>query len=94
LARGLGSALEDDGNADRVPGYAISKVSLPGKDVAYVLILCTGYSFTDVEHWVEGIFSSREAATAHIAASGWHNWAPGLGRPGRVHGARKLPTQW
>lgn len=65
-------ALEDE-DADVVPGYAISKVVRPGSETMYALILATGYSFTHIERWVEGVFPSVEAAMNYISASGWHN---------------------
>jgi hypothetical protein len=68
------SALEDQEDADIVPGFAISRVNLPGYETVYALILATGYSFTDIERWLEGVFPSMEGAIQHMSDDGWHSY--------------------
>lgn len=67
----LESALEGEGDADFIPAYAMSIV-VDGKGREGVaLLLRTGYSFSGITTWLEGVFDSSEEATAHMEKGGW-----------------------
>ena len=64
-------AFGDSDNADEIPGYLITEITNASEAPAFALILCTGYSFTELEHSCEGIFESVEAAKEYMRGSGW-----------------------
>jgi hypothetical protein len=67
----LESALEGQGDADFIPAYALSIVKDPQGNEGVALMLRTGYSFTGITTWLEGIFDSSEDASAHMGKDGW-----------------------
>jgi len=67
----LESALEGEGDADFIPAYAMSIVTDNKGHEGVALLLRTGYSFSGVTTWLEGIFESSEDATAHMEKGGW-----------------------
>lgn len=62
--------FETDGDADFIPGYAIVKIQ-SGMLAGTALILRTGYSFSRVRTWLEGLFSSQEEAEDYMRRGGW-----------------------
>ena len=67
----LESALEGEGDADFIPAYAMSTVADAKGNEGIALLLRTGYSFSGITTWLEGIFDSSEGATAHMEKGGW-----------------------
>jgi len=67
----LETALEGEGDADFIPAYALSTVVDAQGNEGVALMLRTGYSFSGITTWVEGIFDSSEDATAHMKKGGW-----------------------
>jgi len=67
----LESALEGEGDADFIPAYALSIVKDAQGNEGVALMLRTGYSFSGITTWLEGIFDSSEDATAHMEKEGW-----------------------
>ena len=62
--------LSGDADADVVPGYCFVEVTDTDGDKGTALLLCTGYSFSGLSIWVEGIFNTRAAAMAYMEENG------------------------
>jgi hypothetical protein len=62
--------LSGDADADVVPGYCFAEVTDTDRDRGTALLLCTGYSFSGLSIWVEGIFDNRAAAMAYMEENG------------------------
>jgi hypothetical protein len=67
----LESALEGEGDADFIPAYALSIVKDAKGNEGVALLLRTGYSFSGITTWLEGVFDTSEDATAHMEKEGW-----------------------
>jgi hypothetical protein len=65
------SRLAGDGDADLIPGYALSKVQDAHKNEGTALVLRTGYSFSQITTWLEGVYSSGEEAVQWMKKGGW-----------------------
>lgn len=68
----LGYAL-DEPDADVSPGYVVASLAddqCPVRAERYALVLCTGYSFTGIRRWVEGLFANVEDALEYMRARG------------------------
>ena len=67
----LESALQGDGDCDYIPAYALTLVKDDHGNEGVALLLRTGYSFSGITTWLEGIFDSSEDATTHMKKGGW-----------------------
>ena len=67
----LESALEGEGDADEIPAYALSIVKDAQGNEGVALLLRTGYSFSDINTWLEGIYTTTEEAINHMEKEGW-----------------------
>lgn len=65
------SQLEGEGDADKIPGYALAAVNDGDGHEGIALLLRTGYSFSRITTWLEGIFESNEEAIAWMRKGGW-----------------------
>ena len=67
----LDSISMTDCDADAIPDYCIAEVANEDGNSGIALILCTGYSFSGLNIWVDEIFDTREAAKAYAKERGW-----------------------
>jgi hypothetical protein len=67
----LETALNGEADADDIPAYAISVVKDETGNEGVALILRTGYSFSEINTWLEGIYSTTGEAIAHMEEDGW-----------------------
>ena len=63
--------MNDEPDADCIPGYALATVRVNDDVEGVALILRTGYSFSGLETWLEGIFFSSKDATDYMTATGF-----------------------
>jgi hypothetical protein len=63
--------LSGDADADVVPAYSLVEVTDGGDNRGIAVILCTGYSFSELSIWVEGVFDTKVAAIAYLNENGW-----------------------
>lgn len=63
--------LMSDGDADCIPAYALADVADEEGHQGVALVLRTGYSFSGIETWLEGVFRSDEEALKHLRKGGW-----------------------
>ncbi len=63
--------LSGDGDADSIPGYALAEVEDDMGNRGIALILRTGYSFSELHTWLEGVFPSRQLAFRYMKDGGW-----------------------
>ena len=67
----LESALQGEGDADVIPAYALSIVKDAQGNEGVALLLRTGYSFSEINTWLEGIYTTNEEAISHMEKGGW-----------------------
>jgi hypothetical protein len=67
----LESVLNGEGDADEIPAYALSIVKDAQGNEGVVLLLRTGYSFSEINTWAEGIYTTTEEAISHMEKEGW-----------------------
>lgn len=67
----LSKMLSDDGDADAIPAYCLAEVEDDEGNTGIALILCTGYSFSGVNIWVEDVFDTEAEAYAYLGENGW-----------------------
>lgn len=63
--------LGDDGDADVVPSCCFAEVEDEDGNSGIALILCTGYSFSELNIWAVDVFETKTAAYAHLRENGW-----------------------
>lgn len=63
----------DDWDSDAIPGYAIPEIGRRNDATVFALILCTGYSFSFLNCWSEGLFSSQDEARQYMRERGCIN---------------------
>ena len=61
----------EDGDADFIPGYALSTILDKQGHKGVALLLRTGYSFSGVDTELEGIFATKADAIEHMKSDGW-----------------------
>ena len=62
--------LNEDADADIIPGYSLVEVEDAHGNRGLALILCTGYSFSGLTISVKEIFDTKAAAMAYLKANG------------------------
>jgi hypothetical protein len=62
--------LNEDADADVIPGYSLVEVVDAHGNRGIALIFCKGYSFSGLTIWVEDIFDTKAAAMAFLKDNG------------------------
>jgi hypothetical protein len=57
-----------DADADYQPGYALKELKTQDGNRLWVIVLRTGYSFSDLRTWLGGIYKSKEEALRSVGA--------------------------
>ncbi len=55
-----------DYDMDTIPTCGIAPVTAPDGRKLFALVCRTGYSFSEIETWLEGVFTSEAEAVAYI----------------------------
>ena len=64
-------ALRGNNDADLVPTYQTVEIKGRKGRKKVAIIMCSGYSFSGVSFWVEGLFSSYERADNYLTRKGY-----------------------
>ena len=64
-------ALRGDSDADQVPSYQTVQIKGPKGRKKVAINMCSGYSFSGLSFWIEGLFSSYERADNYLSRNGY-----------------------